>query len=65
MNVDDRVMVFDNVFDDEYIMKLNKICDELPNKPNNIANRSSYPHGTIGTHNLMGCSLYQKRSEYI
>ena len=57
--------IYDGVFDNRYIRELNDICDNLPSKPGNIANRKTFPYGDEGTHKIMGTSLYKKYSKYI
>lgn len=60
-----NITIYDNVFDDRYVRELNEICDNLPNKPGNRANRKTFPYGDVGTHNIMGAMLYKRYSKHV
>jgi hypothetical protein len=57
--------IFDNVFDRKYILELNEEAEKIPNFPNNIANRKTFPYGTQGTHNILGNVIFEKKGKYI
>jgi hypothetical protein len=59
------LQVYDNIFDDKYIFELNELCDKLPNIPHNVANSQTWPYGRVGTHNIMGATLFRKLSDYV
>ena len=57
--------IYDNIFDDKFLFELTDICNySIPNKPGNVANRKTFPYGTVGSHNLMGVTLFNKISKY-
>jgi hypothetical protein len=65
MSDTNEILIYDDLFDEKFLLELNEICDDLPNKPNNISNRRTYPYGTKGSHNILGCVLFSKLSKYV
>jgi len=53
--------IFDNIFDPTWIHDTtNLLKHKVAWNPNNIANRSSYPNGEIGSHLMLGCVLFNR-----
>jgi len=59
------VQVIDSIFDKEYIVEMRKALDNVPHRPTNIANRITWPYGNVGTHKILGSTLYKKKSKYV
>ncbi len=52
--------VIDDLFDQVYIHQIDALTKDIPLCTNNIANRSTYPFGTVGTHRLLGQILFNR-----
>ena len=56
------VFVQDNFFDKEFLYEAYNVVNDISIKPNNIANRITWPYGNKGTHNLFGKTLFDRKS---
>ena len=55
--------IIDNQFDQQYLYNIYQaLNDELDYKANNIANRKTWPFGDSGSHRLLGCTLFERKS---
>ena len=56
--------VIDDWLDKRFIYELShRITNDLTDiKFNNIANRTTWPYGSKGSHKLMGCTIFQRKS---
>ena len=54
--------VFDNLFDTEFMVKVEKQLKFLPVSAINIANGTAYPSGESGSHCLMGENIFERKS---
>ena len=54
--------VFDNLFDGMYLHQIEQHVSEIPLYANNVANRTTWPYGTKGSHKLFGDILFQRES---
>ena len=54
--------VFDNLFDVEFMVKVERILQNLPVTATNIANGTAYPSGESGSHCLMGENIFERTS---
>ena len=60
----DEVLVLDDCFDPRFVYEIDDMTDRLPMVITNIANRSTYPYGTRGSHKLIGSNLFTRKDEY-
>ena len=54
--------IFDNLFDYDYMVQVEKTMLHLPVTAINEANGTGYPAGQHGTHKLFGENLFERRS---
>ena len=54
--------VFDNLFDTEFMVKVEKQIKFLPVSAINIANGTAYPSRDSGSHCLMGENIFERTS---
>ena len=54
--------IFDNLFDIEFMVKVEKHLKYLPVTAINIANGTAYPSGESGSHRLMGETIFERSS---
>ena len=54
--------VFDNLFDVEFMVKVERRLQNLPVTATNIANGTAYPSGESGSHCLMGENIFERTS---
>ena len=54
--------VFDNLFDIEFMVKVEKQLKYLPVTATNVANGTAYPSGEGGSHLLMGENIFERTS---
>ena len=54
--------VLDDLFDGMYLHQIEKHISEIPLYTNNIANRTTWPYGTKGSHRLLGSRLFHRES---
>src|SRR6056300_420264 len=54
--------IFDNLFDYDYMMQVEKTMLHLPVTAINEANGTGYPAGQHGTHKLFGENLFERQS---
>ena len=52
--------VFDNLFDVEFMVKVERRLQNLPVTATNIANGTAYPSGESGSHCLMGENILKE-----
>ena len=54
--------VIDNLFDGMYLHQIEEHISEIPLYTTNIANRTTWPYGTKGSHKLLGARLFGRES---
>ena len=54
--------VLDNLFDIEFMVKVEKQLKYLPVTATNVANGTAYPSGEGGSHLLMGENIFERNS---
>jgi len=55
--------IIDNTFDQQYLHNIIQVLnDQLEYKANNIANRTTWPFGDSGSHRMLGCRLFERKS---
>lgn len=59
------VDVYDNIFDQKFLVDLYDIIENIPVVPCNVANAKTWPYGYSGSHKLLGANLFQRTSEYV
>ena len=62
-DVANQLQIHDDCFDDRFIIELDDLTDRLPMVLTNIANRSTYPYGSRGTHKLIGANIFNRKGE--
>jgi len=60
----DEIQVYDDCFDDRFIIEIDEMTDRVSYTITNIANRYSFPYSTKGTHKLIGANLFTRKDEY-
>lgn len=58
-----EVQVYDDYFDEKFILEVDEMTDHLPLVLSNIANRYTYPYKTRGSHRLIGANLFARQGE--
>jgi hypothetical protein len=53
--------LFDNIFDPLYIHETYSSILDIPVSPNNVANRTTRPYGTQGSHRLFGKTIFDRK----
>lgn len=54
--------VLDNLFDGIYLHQIEEHISEIPLYTTNVANRTTWPYGTKGSHRLFGARLFGRES---
>ena len=57
--------ILDNLFDHKYLCELHEEVERAPFVPANIANATTWPYRTEGSHKLFGSFLYRRVSKYV
>lgn len=55
--------VYDDIFDDLYIHQIDAMMrDNVAVYPNNVANRTTWPYGNVGSHRLLGRVVFDRKT---
>lgn len=52
--------IIDNFFDEKFLLEFFETVENLQYSANNIANKKTWPYGSIGTHKLLGCNIFKR-----
>ena len=64
MNKNFMLKIYDNKFDKFWLSELNHVLLNKEGwKANNVANRTTWPHKTLGTHRLLGMIHFRRGDE--
>ena len=52
--------IIGDFFDSKFLFELSDLVESLSFCPNNIANRKTWPYGSLGSHKLFGCKIFER-----
>tara|TARA_R110000796_G_scaffold250013_1_gene378445 strand:+ start:386 stop:958 length:573 start_codon:yes stop_codon:yes gene_type:complete len=65
-NLKSTTQVRDNIFDTKYLVDMLELLNNTDFKPNNLANRSTWPLGWAGaTHRIFSCNIFHRFTRHL
>lgn len=66
INNDDETKIKDNLFDNKYLAEMLELLNNTDFKPNNLANRNTWPLGWAGaTHRIFSCNIFHRFTRHL